>query len=118
MVNTEEIVINQADLITVPSEPYNKLVKENARQQREARQDATQQSNELTAKITQAEDQLLSAEQALTQGRERGAGDFIARQGGGTRPSPAYLERVDRLEQARDEAYQNLVNLRKQKAKL
>ncbi|HET8710890.1 MAG TPA: DUF4124 domain-containing protein [Spongiibacteraceae bacterium] len=102
--STKELSIdpNQNVLPVPPSVAYP------ATQQRGGAADQEPSRDE---KIAEARAALEAAEAQLKAGSEAQAGDFLGRAGGGVGPSPQRLQRLQELQQAVDQARENLQKL-------
>ena len=116
-VEPEEVVIDQDAMNTTPSSLYTKAIKQNEREQKNKAEEKIVQENTLDKKLVSAENALELAEQELKAGQTRGANDIIGKVGGGTRPAPDYIARVEKLMAKRDAAQAEIVELRRQKSR-
>lgn len=102
-------------------------VKEAERKRKDAEREARTESGDKALQKSRMElwkDELKAAKEAvkmaerdLEEGSEAGEGDFIGKVGGGARPSSAYIQRVEFLEQALIEAKKNLKAVKARKPK-
>lgn len=117
-VEPEEVVIDHDAMNTTSSSLYTKAIKENEREQKNKAEEKIVQENTLDEKIARAKNTLKLTEQELKVGQIRGANDIIGKVGGGTRPAPAYIDRVEKLTAKRDAAQAEVDELRREKSKL